>query len=147
MIAESTGYPKACVQLFSAAAAIRGEVMPLQPPRDAEDAVAARERARAKLGDSAFETAWITGSVSSRDRAIDTAVALLGSRESADSVLSRREREVLRLVAQGASNQQIADTLFITIRTVKAHVTSIFTKLDLPSRSAVVAYAHRNELV
>ncbi|MDQ3656217.1 MAG: tetratricopeptide repeat protein [Chloroflexota bacterium] len=147
LVAESTGHPRDCVRLFSAAAAIRGEVMPLQPPTDVRDAVAARERARAKLGDSAFETAWITGSASSRDRAIDTAVALLGSRESADSALSRREREVLQLVAQGASNQQIADTLFITIRTVKAHVTSIFTKLDLPSRSAVVAYAHRNELV
>lgn len=147
LIAESTGYPKDCVHLLGAAAAIRGEVMPLQPPTDVAAADAARERARAKLGNSAFETAWIAGSASSRDRAIDTAVALLGSRKSADSLLSPREREVVQLVAQGASNQQIADTLFITIRTVKAHLTSVFTKLDLPSRSALVAYAHRNELV
>jgi len=108
---------------------------------------AARERARATLGSAAFDAAWITGSAFSRDRAIDVAVTMLGSRASADATLSPREREVLRLVAQGASNQQIADALFITLRTVKAHVTSILTKLDLPSRSAVVAYAHRNDLV
>ncbi len=147
LIAESTGHPVECVHLLGAAAAIRGEVMPLQPPADIADAVAERERARANLGDPAFDVAWITGSASSRDRAIDAAVVLLGSRESAISVLSRREREVVVLVAQGASNQQIADTLFITVRTVKAHLTSIFTKLDLPSRSALAAYAHRNALV
>ncbi len=147
LIAESTGHPGDCVHLLGAAGAISGEVMPLQPPADVANAVAARERARARLGDPAFEAAWITGGAISRERAIDTAVALLGSRESAISALSPREREVVRLVAQGASNQQIADALFITVRTVKAHLTSIFTKLDLPSRSALVAYAHRNALV
>jgi predicted ATPase/DNA-binding CsgD family transcriptional regulator len=147
LIAESTGHPDTCVNLLGAATAIRGELMPLQPPVDREDVAAALKRARLALGNSAYEAAWITGRASSRDRAIDLAVALLGSRESADAVLSRREREVLRLIAQGASNQQIADTLYITVRTVKAHMTSILTKLDLPSRSAVVAYAHRNELV
>jgi len=147
LVASASGQPATCIQLIAAATAIRGELVPLQPPIDTSDVAAARDRARAALGSGAFDAAWLAGTSYSRDRAIDAAVALLGSRSSADAILSPREREVLRLIAQGASNQQIADALYITLRTVKAHVTSILTKLDLPSRSAAVAYAHRNNLV
>lgn len=146
LVAEATGKHEICVQLLGASSN-RGELVPLQPPVDTEDVVAARNRARVALGDGSFDAAWLTGRAFSQDRAIDVAVALLGSHASADAVLSPREREVLRQVAQGASNQQIADTLFISLRTVKAHVTSILTKLDLQSRSAAVAFAHRNNLV
>jgi DNA-binding NarL/FixJ family response regulator len=47
--------------------------------------------------------------------------------------LSRREREVLELMAEGRSNQAIAERLFITLRAVEKHVTSIFVKLRLPA--------------
>ena len=47
--------------------------------------------------------------------------------------LTPREREVLELMAEGRSNQAIADRLFITLRAVEKHVTSIFSKLDLPA--------------
>jgi len=47
--------------------------------------------------------------------------------------LTPREREVLELVAQGRSNKAIAEQLVITVRAVQKHVTSIFTKLDLPA--------------
>ena len=57
--------------------------------------------------------------------------------------LSPRELEVLREMAAGRSNQEIADALYISLRTVAGHVTSILTKLDLPSRTAAVAYAIR----
>ncbi|NND03981.1 MAG: response regulator transcription factor [Acidimicrobiia bacterium] len=53
--------------------------------------------------------------------------------------LSEREYEVATLVAAGFSNQQIADTLFISIATVKDHVHSILAKTDLASRSEVAA--------
>ena len=56
--------------------------------------------------------------------------------------LTSRELEVLRLVAQGHSNQQIADVLFISVPTVKSHLTNLLGKLGLPSRSAATAYAH-----
>jgi DNA-binding NarL/FixJ family response regulator len=55
--------------------------------------------------------------------------------------------DVLRLVAQGHSNQTIADALFISVPTVKRHLSNILGKLGLPSRSAVTAYAHRHGLV
>lgn len=47
--------------------------------------------------------------------------------------LTPREREVMELIAEGRSNQAIADRLFVTLRAVEKHVTSIFTKLGLPA--------------
>ena len=55
--------------------------------------------------------------------------------------LSPREREVLQLIAQGRSNREIADVLFISTPTVKVHVRSILTKLALDSRTAAAAFA------
>jgi DNA-binding NarL/FixJ family response regulator len=62
---------------------------------------------------------------------------LMGRQQVADplAVLSPREREVLDLIAEGRSNQAIADRLFVTLRAVEKHVTSIFEKLDLPASS------------
>jgi predicted ATPase/DNA-binding CsgD family transcriptional regulator len=57
--------------------------------------------------------------------------------------LSPREREVLRLMAAGRTNQQIADELFISVRTAANHVGSILTKLEVPSRTAAVSCAIR----
>jgi NarL family two-component system response regulator LiaR len=70
-----------------------------------------------------------------------------GESEAADTFgLSPRELEVLHLVAQGKSNQEIADTLFISVPTAKVYVRSILTKLALESRTAAAAFAIRNGL-
>jgi NarL family two-component system response regulator LiaR len=61
--------------------------------------------------------------------------------------LTEREREVLNLVVQGQSNQQIADSLIISITTVKAHISSILSKLQVSSRAEAIAYAIKNKLV
>jgi len=66
---------------------------------------------------------------------------------SAEPGLSRREREVLELVAQGCSNRGIAERLFLSERTVARHVGNILSKLDVPSRSAATAYAYAHGLV
>ena len=55
--------------------------------------------------------------------------------------LTAREAEVLRLVASGRSNPEIAATLFLSEKTVARHLSNIFTKLDVPSRTAAAAYA------
>lgn len=60
------------------------------------------------------------------------------------SSLSPRETEVLRLMTDGLTNQQIADRLFVSRRTAATHVGNILTRLDLPSRTAAVAWAIRN---
>ena len=61
--------------------------------------------------------------------------------------LSPRELEILRLVASGRSNQEIAAALFISVPTVRSHLTAILGKLGLPSRSAAIAYAHTHGIV
>lgn len=57
--------------------------------------------------------------------------------------LTSREQDVFKLLAQGASNRQIAETLMITENTVKTHVRNILEKLELHNRSEVAAYARR----
>ena len=61
--------------------------------------------------------------------------------------LSARELQVLALMADGAANKQIAGRLEITERTVKAHATSIFMKLEVSSRAEAVAVALRNDIL
>jgi non-specific serine/threonine protein kinase len=146
LIAEAGGDPEAFARLRGAATAMRGALLLLQPPMDREDVEAAERRARAQLGDAGYEAARVSGSVLAREQAIDAALAVLSTPASGHSLLSRREREVLRLIARGQSNQEIADALYISIRTVKTHVTNIFTKIDVSSRSAATAWAHRHEM-
>ena len=61
--------------------------------------------------------------------------------------LSPREGEVLQLVAQGATNKEIADSLFISENTVKTHLRNIMEKLHLANRSQAAAYAVKRGLV
>ena len=63
------------------------------------------------------------------------------------SVLSGREKEVLVLVAEGLANKQIARTLGIAERTVKAHLTSVFTQIGVTDRTSAALWAHRRGLV
>ena len=61
--------------------------------------------------------------------------------------LTGRERDVLRLVATGATNLEIAAQLHMGERTVKTHISSIFTKLDARDRAAAIVIAYRSGLV
>ena len=61
--------------------------------------------------------------------------------------LTPREIEVLRLVAEGKTDREIADALFISRNTVIRHVANILTKLDVNSRTAAAAFALRNSIV
>ena len=78
--------------------------------------------------------------------ALDPAIVsqLLGRRRHDDALehITVREREVLALMAEGYSNQAIADRLVVTVRAVEKHVTSIFDKLGLP----VTTDSHRRVL-
>jgi NarL family two-component system response regulator LiaR len=60
--------------------------------------------------------------------------------------LTEREMEVLKLLAQGLSNQEIADKLFIGVKTVKYHITNIFSKLGVEDRTQAAIYAHKQGL-
>ena len=81
----------------------------------------------------------VTGKIMNRMRA-----------ESVDYLhdqLTDREKEILLLIAQGKTNQEIADKLFIALKTVKVHVSNILGKLEVSDRTQAVIYAFKHNLV
>jgi predicted ATPase/DNA-binding CsgD family transcriptional regulator len=121
------------------------------------EGVDARYRFARTLGERAFTEEWDAGRELEPNAAIAEAEALgrriLNEHERARSLevgeqsgLTSREVEVLRYLADGLGNQEIADAMFVSRRTIASHVEHILTKLDLRSRTAAVAYAIRNGL-
>lgn len=78
---------------------------------------------------------------------ISTPVQALYSQGRLSEALTEREVEVLQLVAQGMSNAEIAETLVITERTVKAHVSNLLSKLQLSDRTQAAVFAWREGIV
>jgi DNA-binding NarL/FixJ family response regulator len=73
--------------------------------------------------------------------------AAAGKSAAAESGLSARELEVLRLVAAGSTNSEIARKLWVTEQTVKFHLSNIYRKLDVGNRTEASRYAHVNGLL
>jgi DNA-binding CsgD family transcriptional regulator len=72
---------------------------------------------------------------------------LPGVAAAGDAVLTGREEEVLRLVAQGLTNRQIGERLFISGKTVSVHISNVLAKLGAGGRAEAVAVAHRRGLL
>ena len=67
--------------------------------------------------------------------------------QAGGSRLTAREREILQLVAEGATHQRIGEQLHISVRTVDTHCNNIMKKLDIHDRSGLVTYAIKNSIV
>jgi len=91
---------------------------------------------------------WAEGRVLTLDEAVALALAAepISPPIKAAGGLSARELEVLRLLAEGASNRAIADSLSLSERTVERHVTHILTKLDCETRTAAAIWSVRHGL-
>jgi DNA-binding CsgD family transcriptional regulator len=74
-------------------------------------------------------------------------IAHIGRARSKDAALTPRELEVLCLLAEGATNQDLADRLFISPKTASVHLTHIMAKLGAKNRGQAVAFAHRDGLL
>ena len=72
---------------------------------------------------------------------------LNGDRRKLHENLTNRELEVLNLIAYELSNQEIADELFITLKTVKTHVSNILSKLEVEDRTQAAIYAFKHGIV
>lgn len=105
-------------------------------PREVADAVVAIADGEAVLGESAMSAmiGFVRDGPSPRDP------------EAALAVLSPREQQVVRQLATGASNDEIARSLFLSANTVKTHVKAVLAKLDLPDRVHVVIWAYENSV-
>ena len=79
--------------------------------------------------------------------ASSAAAAPRAARSPLAEPLSEREIEILRLVAQGLANQQVADRLFITLGTTKWHLNNIYGKLGVASRTQAVALARQLKII
>jgi DNA-binding NarL/FixJ family response regulator len=89
--------------------------------------------------------AWIDPQVMPRVLAIyRTTVLPQARRQERAAELTDREHDVLRLIAGGATNAEIADTLHVSGGTVKSHVGSIFTKLGVRDRAGAIVYAYQH---
>jgi predicted ATPase/DNA-binding CsgD family transcriptional regulator len=123
---------------------------------NAEAAVAERirEQGRVELGDELFTRVWQEGERLTLAQSISEALKM-PDETSADrpapthpeSILTRREAEVMALIVAGKTDQAIADELFVSYRTVTTHVTNILNKLGVDSRTEAAAIAVRNRLV
>ena len=67
--------------------------------------------------------------------------------EKLHNQLTKRELEILMLIAEGKTNQEIAEQLFIALKTVKVHVSNVLAKLDVQDRTQAVIYAFQHNLV
>ena len=164
-VAVSTAQPAAAARLLAAAAALRertGAPVMIADRGYYEQIV---QEARAHLSEETFAAAWNEGRTAPLEDIVATALILAdhaaaptdhggggvrqGSRADADGddfSLSLREREVLRLIAAGHSNAEIAHVLFISPRTASVHAGHILRKLGLTTRAELIAFAHRQRL-
>jgi DNA-binding CsgD family transcriptional regulator len=146
-------------QLWGASEALRdacGIPIPLIELADYERSVSA---ARVHLGEKAFAAAWAEGRSLTPEQALAAKGQKLSLQEASHRVptaltqpltypdgLTAREVEVLRLVAKGLTDAQVGETLVISPRTVHAHLSSIYNKLAITSRSAATRYAIEHHL-
>ena len=103
-------------------------------------------RLRETLGDEGFERAWAAGSGLAPDEAIGWARRARGSRKRPPSgweSLTPTEAQVVEFVAEGLTNPQIAERMFISRATVKVHMAHVFQKLDVSNRTELAANAVR----
>jgi len=101
-------------------------------------------------GDDAGATAAFDAAVELFDDIgahLDARLVLEGTTPSRPAGLTEREVEVLRLVARGLSNNEIAAELFLSAKTVSRHLSNIFTKIGVTSRASATAFAFEHQLV
>lgn len=128
----------------------------LSPPADIEEQIEQfRENHRTASDLAVYEegTKWSLAELSRNAiRIAQEYLAKRGAEETTSRSPSRpnltpREREVLGMLAKGHTNAEIADEMFISLRTITTHVSNIFAKLDVKNRSAAIARALNEQLV
>jgi len=152
-VAAVRGIPAAAGRLLAAAVAIGGQRIVSAWAATRMEYEHALALARSQLTETEFQAEQAAGRAFSREQAIEYAQNL--TLRSADTALikqkpgdlSRREREVAALIAQGKTNGEIAEGLVVSKRTVETHIAHILAKLGFTNRAQIVRWAIENGLV
>ena len=148
-LAARTGRPEAAVRLVGAIKRWRRETgLPVYEHHRMSKYYDALAIARTALPASKVENALRAGEAMNRAEAIALARELIEERPvHPDDRLTKRELEVVQLVASGHSNKEIAARLRLSVRTIEGHVERVLNKLDLQSRAQVVKWAAERDLL
>jgi ATP/maltotriose-dependent transcriptional regulator MalT len=151
-VVATQGALRWAAQLWGAAEALREAIDVPRLPVDRRGYEQAVATVRAQLGEEAFAIAWQEGRTMSPEQALAASGELSSSPTTASpptypNGLTTREVEVLRVVAQGLTNEQVAQRLGISPRTVDTHLTSTYSKIGVSSRVAATRYAIEHHLV
>jgi non-specific serine/threonine protein kinase len=152
-LAAAAGEHRRAVSWWSAAENERHARHTPLPAVDREAYQQALARARSALGEATYTSTWATGTMVAFEQVVSEALDYRPpdtrppAKPEERGILSPRELEVLRLVAEGYTNQEVGQALFISTRTVATHVDHILTKLDVGSRAAAVAFAARRGII
>jgi DNA-binding CsgD family transcriptional regulator len=150
ILEAAQGAPSLAARLWGAAEVLREAIGAHIYPVYRASYEQARAQARTILGEQAFRTAWAEGRSMTPEQALAAPESemIYTKRFSAPQPpptypagLTAREVEVLRLIAQGWTDAQIAEALVISPRTVNRHTTSLYSKLNVSSRAAATRYA------
>jgi DNA-binding CsgD family transcriptional regulator len=115
------------------------------PPRE-EHWATIDGQLREALGEDAYQQAWTEGTQLTVDDALEWARRARGPRRRPPSgwgSLTPTERRVAELLAEGLTNTQVAERMFVSAATVKTHVAHIFKKLDVHNRTELAALVAR----
>ncbi len=151
-IAALRGIPSRVAQLLGAASSLRAAIGVRIPPMTQVYYDEYLPQAQRQISPAAWDDAWQAGCGLSLEEAILLARATETATEAplrteSDAGLSRREVEVIHLLVEGQSNQEIATTLSISPHTAANHVTNIMNKLGVSSRTAAATWAVRHKIV
>ena len=154
--AAATGHPRRAARLLGAAEAYGEAIGASVQMGEREGIERAVSLAREAFGDEGLAAELAVGRALLPEQAVAEALATTAEPEAAPSPapsapanrfrLTRREREVLTLLAQRRTNKEIAEALFVSARTVQTHTISIFTKLGVDNRRDAAALAVRHGL-
>jgi non-specific serine/threonine protein kinase len=156
-VAGSSGRSERAALLLGASAALRDELGNRLWPYEQAYHDGCEAAARAGLGEGRYRACWERGYAFGQDQAVASALEDEGTISAARAgpavtagtdafELSARELEVARLVADGLSNPAIASALFVSVATVKTHVSHILAKLGLDSRTQLARWVAGHDL-
>jgi non-specific serine/threonine protein kinase len=144
-----SGHQLLAARLLGAAESIRRRVGSPRPPMLQAFLAPVEAAIRVALGAPASDAAWSAGRTLTAEDVV-AEVMDFPARAAGGPMprpLTRREREILALVAEGRSDLEIAETVFISRKTASNHVAAIIEKLGVANRTAAAAHAVRNNLV